>query len=134
MLLSKTVLFVCVHNSGRSQIAEAFFKQMTKGKVHAISAGTQPADKVNPVIVEVMREIEIDISENQPKLLSLGMLKQADKVITMGCGTEGVCPATFTETEDWKLDDPEDKTIDKVREIREEIKKRVIGLIEEIEK
>ena len=132
--MSKTVLFVCVHNSGRSQIAEAFFKQMTKGKVHAISAGTQPADKVNPVIVEVMREIEIDISENQPKLLSLGMLKQADKVITMGCGTEGVCPATFTETEDWKLDDPEDKTIDKVREIREEIKKRVIGLIEEIEK
>ena len=128
------MLFVCVHNSGRSQIAEAFFKQMTKGKVHAISAGTQPADKVNPVVVEAMRELGIDISGNKPKALTMDMVEKADMMITMGCGAEAgaVCPASFIETEDWALKDPEGKSLEQVRSIRDEIKKRAMRLIQEI--
>ena len=130
----KTVLFVCVHNSGRSQMAEAFFNQMAKGKAQAHSAGTQPSDKVNPVVVEVMREVGIDISSNRPKALTMDMVEKADKMITMGCGAEAgaVCPANFTETEDWALEDPHGKTLEGVRKIRDEIKEKVTRLVQEI--
>ena len=128
------VLFVCVHNAGRSQMAEAFFNQLPTGKVRALSAGTQPADKVNPVVVEAMREIGIDISGNRPKLLTRDMLKQAHMVVTMGCGIEGVCPATFVETEEWELEDPEGKPLPEVRRIRDEIKTRVVELLRKIER
>jgi arsenate reductase (thioredoxin) len=130
----KTILFVCVHNSGRSQMAEALFNQMAGGKGQAISAGTQPGDSVNPVVVDVMKEIGIDISGNKPKMLTLEMVEKADRMITMGCGAEAgaVCPASFIETEDWSLEDPKGKTIEQVRKIREEIKKRVSKLIKEI--
>ena len=84
----KTVLFVCIHNSGRSQMAEAFFNHMAKGKAEALSAGTQPAKNVYPVVVEAMREVGIDISGNMPKALTLDMVEKADRVITMGCGAE----------------------------------------------
>jgi len=125
----KTVLFVCVGNSGRSQIAEAFFNQLAKGKAQAYSAGTQPADNVNPVVVDAMREVGIDISNNIPKALTPEMMEQADRIVTMGCGAEGVCPATFVETEDWGLEDPKGKPIEKVREIREEIRDRIVRML-----
>jgi protein-tyrosine-phosphatase len=125
----KKILFVCVHNAGRSQIAEAFFNQMAKGKAKGFSAGTQPADKVNPIVIEAMREVGIDISRRKPKMLTLKMLEDADRVITMGCGVEGVCPASFVPTEDWELEDPEDKPIEKVRQIRDEIKAKVDELV-----
>ena len=131
---TKTVLFVCVHNSGRSQMAEAFFNLLAKGKAKGLSAGTQPADKVNPVVVKAMREVGIDISANKPKALTIDMVKKADKMITMGCGAEAeaVCPASFIETEDWALEDPKGKTLEQVRKIRDEIKERVIRLLNEL--
>jgi arsenate reductase (thioredoxin) len=126
----KTVLFICVHNSGRSQMAEAFFNQMAQGKAKAISAGSQPADKVNPTIVEVMGEVGIDISHQKPKLLTLEMMEGITLAITMGC--ENACPYTTAQTRDWALDDPKDKPIAQVRKIRDEIKIRVSDLIKEL--
>ncbi|MBI4287411.1 MAG: arsenate reductase ArsC [Chloroflexi bacterium] len=126
----KAVLFVCVHNSGRSQMAEAFFNLLATGKAKALSAGTNPTHGVDPAVVEVMREVGIDIGGNRPKALTPEMTEQADKVISMGCGVEGVCPAAFVETEDWGLEDPKGKPIEKIREIRDEIKARVLRLLE----
>ena len=125
-----TVLFVCVGNSGRSQMAEAFFNQAASSKARAISAGTKPAGAVDPRTVEVMREVGIDVSVAKPKALTMEMLDQADRVVTMGCGTEGVCPASFVETEDWQLEDPKGKSLEEVRRIRDEIKTRVTRLLE----
>ena len=131
----KTILFVCVHNSGRSQMAEAFFNQMVMGKARADSAGTQLADKVNLVVVEAMKEVDIDISGNKPKMLTMDMVEKAGRMITMGCGAEAeaVCPASFIETEDWALEDPKGKTLEQVRKIRDEIKERVIKLLNEMQ-
>ena len=130
----KTILFVCVQNSGRSQMAEAFFNELAAGKARGLSAGTRPTDKVNPVVVKVMKEVGIDISNNRPKLLTLEMIEGASRMITMGCGADadGICPANIIESEDWQLDDPKDKDIEKAREIRDEIKARVTSLINEI--
>jgi len=128
----KKILFVCVHNAGRSQMAEAFFNKITEGKAKGFSAGTQIAENVNPVVVEAMREVGLDISKNKPKLLSIDMLDSADKVITMGCGVEGVCPASFVPTEDWQLEDPEGKTIERVRLIRDEVKLKIERLVKEL--
>ncbi len=129
------VLFVCVHNSGRSQMAEAFFNQMAKGRARAYSAGTQPADKVSPVVVEAMREVGIDISGNRPKALTADMVEKADRMITMGCGAEAeaICPASFITTEDWRLEDPKGKSLEEVRKIRDEIRERVAQLLQEME-
>ena len=126
----KTVLFICVHNSGRSQMAEAFFNQMAIGRAKAISAGSQPADKVNPTVVKVMREEGLDISRNKPKLLTIEMMEGTDKAITMGC--ENSCPLTTVETDDWALDDPKDKPIEQVRRIQKEIRTRVAKLVAEL--
>ena len=128
----KKVLFVCVHNSGRSQMAEAFFNHLAKGKAQATSAGTKPGPQVNPVVVKAMREASLDISQQKPKALNFAMIENADRVITMGCGVEEVCPASFVPTEDWELEDPEGKPIEKVREIRDEVKARVETLIKEL--
>jgi len=130
----KTVLFVCVGNSGRSQMAEAFFNHLAKGKTKALSAGTEPASVVDPTAIKVMKEVGIDISKNKPKALTPEMIDQANLVVTMGCGAEAACPASWVETRDWALEDPKDKPIEKVREIRDEIKARVVQLLEEIEK
>ena len=126
----KTILFICVHNSGRSQMAEAFFNQIAKGKAKAISAGSQPVEMINPAVIEVMREVGIDISHNKPKLLTLEMMEGIDLAITMGC--ENACPYTTVETRDWGLEDPKDKSIAQVRQIRDEIKTRVTDLIKEM--
>ena len=128
----KKILFVCVHNAGRSQIAEAFFNHYAKGKAQAFSAGTHYASRIDPIVVEAMAERGIDISNKRPKMLTLEMLGVADKVISMGCGVEGVCPATFVPTEDWQLEDPEGKPIEQARAIRDEIEAKVKTLIEEI--
>lgn len=127
----KNVLFVCVGNSGRSQMAEAFFNHMAGGKAKASSAGTKPANIIDPKVVQIMKEVGLDISSNRPKKLTMEMLNQADKVITMGCGAEKACPATFTETEDWELEDPKGQSMEKIREIRDQIKARVEKMLKE---
>lgn len=125
------VLFVCVENACRSQMAEAFFNKLAK-KARASSAGTKPAPHVNPLAVQVMNEVGIDISHARPKLLTLEMLKHADRVITMGCTVGDVCPGAMVETEDWKIEDPVGKPIEKFREVRKLIKRKVEKLINEI--
>ncbi len=126
----KTVLFICVHNSGRSQMAEGFFNQMARGRAKAISAGSKPDDKVNPMAIEVMREEGIDISGNKPKKLTLEMMRGIDRAFTMGC--EDACPFTTVPVEDWALEDPKGKSLEQVRKIRDEIKERVKKLVEEV--
>jgi arsenate reductase len=126
----KRVLFVCVENAGRSQMAEAFAKKYGKDKIEAFSAGNKPAEKVNPLVVEVMKEKGIDISTNKPKLLTYQMAQDADLIVTMGCNEQGICPGPFFKpTVDWKLEDPKGKPIEKVRDIRDEIERRVKTLL-----
>ncbi|MGQ9514898.1 MAG: arsenate reductase ArsC [Thermoproteota archaeon] len=130
----KKVLFVCVENSGRSQMAEAFANHYGEGKLFASSAGVIPADKVDPVVVEAMKEEGIDISMKNPKLLTMKMVEDADMIMTMGCSAEKFCPAPLLKNViDWGLEDPKGKPIEKVREIRDEVKARVKKLIAEIE-
>jgi len=112
-------------------MAEAFFNHYAAGKAEALSAGTQPASHVDQTVVKAMREIGIDISCKRPKALTAVILDSADRVITMGCGVEGVCPATFMPTEDWQLEDPEGRPIEEVRQIRDEIEAKVKKLIRE---
>ena len=128
----KKVLFVCVHNAGRSQMAEALFNLIANNGVRAESAGTKPASEVNPVVVQAMAEVGIDISTNRPRLLTFEMIEDSERVITMGCGVEESCPASFVPTEDWDLDDPAGQPIEKVRQIRDEIKSRVQRLLREL--
>ena len=127
----KTVLFVCVHNSGRSQMAEALFNRLARGKMRALSAGIGPSDAVNPTVVAAMEEVGIDISKNVPKALTPVMLDSADKVVMMGCGVEAACPTVSIDAEDWGLADPEGRPLNEVRAIRNEIERRVAGLLKE---
>jgi arsenate reductase len=122
----RKILFVCVENAGRSQMAEAFAKAYSEGKLEATSAGTMPAKEVNPVVVQVMREKGLDISANNPKLIADQMVQEADTIIVMGCSAEGFCPAPLlNKVVDWGIEDPEGKPVEKVREIRDEIEKKV---------
>lgn len=124
------VLFVCVENAGRSQMAEAFAKAYGEGKVEALSAGTMPAKEVNPVVVQVMREKGIDLSASTPKPIANQMVQEADRIIVMGCSAEGFCPAPLlNKVVDWEIEDPKGKPIEKVREIRDQIEERVKKLI-----
>lgn len=128
----KRLLFVCVENAGRSQMAEAFANHIGKGKIAAQSAGVKLANNVNPVAVTVMKEKGIDISANKPKMLTSQMIKDADLIVTMGCGVANICPGPFfQETVDWHLEDPKGQPIEKVREIRDEIERRVKQLVME---
>jgi arsenate reductase len=130
----KKILFVCVENAGRSQMAEAFANHYGRGRVAASSAGVILAARINPVAVEVMKEKGIDISRNQPKLLTPKMAEEADKIITMGCSVEKICPAPLLKNViDWGLEDPKDKPIEKVRQIRDEIERRVLELVSRID-
>ncbi|MFH1822042.1 MAG: arsenate reductase ArsC [Methanobacteriota archaeon] len=126
------VLFVCVGNSGRIQMAEAFFNQISK-TAKASSAGTKPATSVNPLVIQVMREVGIDIIKAKPKMLTLEMLDAADRIITMGCEAGDVCPSAIVETEDWKMEDPRDKPVEKIREIRNIIREKVMKLVSDME-
>ena len=113
-------------------MAEAFFNQLAKGDAEAISAGTQPAEQVNHTVIAVMRELGIEVGHQKPKSLTLEMTEGADRVITMGYGVEGVCPASFVPIEDWELADPEGKSIEAVRQIRDQIKAKVKALVKEL--
>ena len=126
------VLFVCVHNSGRSQMAEAFFNRYSAGAALSYSAGTRPASHVDSNVVSAMRERGIDISRQVPKVIIPGMIEDADRVVTMGCMADEVCPAMFIPTEEWQIEDPEGQSLEKVRVIRDEIQNRVQGLIRDI--
>ncbi len=129
----KTVLFVCAENAGRSQIAEALFNKYAERRFKAVSAGTMPGKQINPLVVEVLKEIGIDISGRKPKLVTSEMIKEADRIVTMGCGT-AFCPANFLpKVEDWALEDPKGKPIEKIRDIRDEIDRKVRALIKELE-
>ena len=129
----KKVLFVCVENAGRSQMAEAFAKYYGKGKVEAVSAGTMPSKEVNPLVVQVMKEKEMDVSRNKPKIIDNRMVQEADIIIVMGCEAGGFCPAPLlNKVVDWGIEDPKGKPIEKVRQIRDEIESKVKKLIEEI--
>ncbi|WP_427006942.1 arsenate reductase ArsC [Pseudarthrobacter sp. H2] len=123
-----SVLFVCVHNAGRSQMAAAFLTTLSQGGIEVRSAGSQPADKVNPAAVEAMAELGIDMSAEIPKVLTAGAVKESDVVITMGCGDE--CPYfPGKRYEDWVLADPAGQGVDAVRPIRDEIRGRIEELI-----
>jgi arsenate reductase len=126
-----SVLFVCVHNAGRSQMAGAFLTTLAKGGIEVRSAGSQPADKINPAAVEAMAELGIDMSAEIPKVLTTEVVKESDVVITMGCGDE--CPYfPGKRYEDWVLEDPAGKGVESVRPIRDAIKGRIEGLITEL--
>ena len=126
-----SVLFVCVHNAGRSQMAAGFMSTLSGGKVEVLSAGSAPKDSINPIAVEAMAEVGIDIANNVPKILTTEAVQQSDVVITMGCGD--TCPFfPGKRYEDWVLDDPAGQGIESVRVIRDEIKKRVEDLVKEI--
>ena len=128
-----SVLFVCVHNAGRSQMAAAFLTTLGKGRIEVRSAGSQPADKVNPAAVEAMAEVGIDMSAEIPKILTTEAVKESDVVITMGCGDS--CPIyPGKRYEDWDLPDPADQPLQTVREIRDQIHDRVKTLVESLTK
>jgi arsenate reductase len=124
----KHVLFVCNHNAGRSQIARAFFEKHGPDDVRAESAGSKPARKLWPVVVEAMNEVGIDLTGRRPQKLTLEMQLHANWAVTMGCGD--ACPYVPTKVEDWEIDDPADQPIERVRQIRDEIEVRVQHLIE----
>ncbi|MDT4978110.1 MAG: hypothetical protein QOG98_3868 [Pseudonocardiales bacterium] len=126
-----SVLFVCVHNAGRSQMAAGWLTHLAGDGIEVRSAGSEPAAQINPVAVEAMREVGIDIAAEQPKLLSVDAIRESDVVITMGCGD--TCPIfPGKRYEDWDLTDPAGQGIDVVRRVREEIKIRVQALIDEV--
>ncbi len=126
-----SVLFVCVHNAGRSQMAAAYLTHLSGGAVEVRSAGSAPGDAVNPTAVEAMREEGIDISAEQPKVLTADAVQASDVVVTMGCGD--TCPYfPGTRYEDWVLEDPAGQGIDVVRPIRDEIRGRVLALLDEL--
>jgi arsenate reductase (thioredoxin) len=125
------VLFVCVHNAGRSQMAAGFMKTLGADRVEVLSAGSAPKDSINPIAVQAMQEIGIDISNNVPKVLTPEAVQESDVVITMGCGD--ACPFyPGKRYEDWVLDDPAGQGIESVRVIRDDIKKRVEQLLSEL--
>ena len=128
--MTKNVLFVCVENAGRSQMAEAFFRKFTKNKFNVISAGTTPSPKLNPIAIEVMKEIGIDMTEQSPKTLSDSMISSSFKTVNMGCMDKESCSALFVkDVIDWNIPDPKEKTIDQVREIQDQIENEVLNLI-----
>ena len=126
-----TVLFVCVHNAGRSQMAAGYLQHLGGGRIEVLSAGSEPADRVNPAAVEAMREEGIDLTAAQPKVLTTEAVQASDVVVTMGCGD--ACPFfPGKRYEDWRLDDPAGQGLDAVRPIRDEIRRRVEALVEEL--
>ena len=126
------VLFVCTHNAGRSQMSQALFERAAHGRHTAASAGTEPADRVHPEVVEVMRELGIDLADRRPQLLTRELAEQADVVVTMGCGDQ--CPVIPGKRYiDWELDDPKGRPVEEVRATRDEIARRVGELLAELD-
>ena len=126
----KTVLFVCVENAGRSQMAEGFFKKYSPKGFKTQSAGTKPSYHINPVVVEAMNEVGIDISKQRSKELTDEMIRESDKVVNMGCMDKNFCPTMWLpKVIEWNLEDPKGKSIEEVRQIRDEIEKRVKEIV-----
>ncbi|MCK2035735.1 arsenate reductase ArsC [Microbacterium sp. SSW1-49] len=126
-----SVLFVCVHNAGRSQMAAGFLREIAGDRIEVRSAGSMPAEQINPIAVEAMSEVGIDITAEQPKVLTTEAVQASDVVITMGCGD--ACPFfPGKRYEDWKLDDPAGQGIDAVRPIRDDIRARIEQLVSEL--
>jgi arsenate reductase (thioredoxin) len=126
-----TVLFVCLQNAGRSQMSQALFERAAAGAHQALSAGTTPADRVHPEVVQVMRELDIDLADRAPQLLTRELAERADVVVTMGCGDQ--CPyIPGTRYIDWELPDPAGQPIERVRELRDEIAHRVAHLVTDV--
>ncbi len=131
MTATPTVLFVCVHNAGRSQMAAGYLRELGRGEIDVLSAGSAPKDSINPVAVEAMAEEGIDIAANTPKVLTVEAVKESDVVITMGCGD--ACPIfPGKRYEDWELDDPAGQGIEAVRPIRDDIRRRVETLVADL--
>jgi len=130
-MTSPIVLFVCVHNAGRSQMAAGFLQHLGEGRIEVLSAGSEPTDRVNPVAVAAMAEVGIDIAAATPKVLTADAVRVSDVVVTMGCGD--ACPFfPGTRYEDWELDDPAGQEIEAVRPIRDEIRRRVEVLLADL--
>ena len=129
----KKILFVCVENAGRSQIAEGFFRKYAPDGFVAVSAGTKPVNNLNPIAVEAMKEVGIDISQQKSKLISNEMIDESESVVNMGCMDKESCPALFVEDiSDWGIEDPKGKTVEKVRKIRDVIEGNVKELIKKL--
>ncbi|PAU84675.1 low molecular weight phosphatase family protein [Halorubrum salipaludis] len=132
------VAFVCVQNAGRSQMAAAFAERERDrrgagNRIEIVTGGTQPADHVHDIVVEAMAEVDIDIGDRTPREVTPEELQAVDLVVTMGCSASDVCPATWNgENRDWGLDDPHERPIEEVREIRDEIDERVVALFDEL--
>ena len=130
---AKSILFVCVENAGRSQMAEGFFNKYAPKGYEAISAGTKPISQINPIAVEVMKEADIDISNQKSKELTEDMIRNSSNIVNMGCMEKESCPTLFLQNLlDWNIEDPKGKPIEKVREIRDEIGQRVKELVASI--
>jgi len=127
------ILFVCVENAGRSQMAEGFFRKLGPSNFEVMSAGTKPASEINPTAVQVMKEVDIDISQNRSKIITSEMISESDTVINMGCMDKESCPALFVEDiDDWNIEDPKGKSIEHVRKIRDGIEARVLELVDSL--
>lgn len=121
----KIILFVCVENAGRSQMAEGFFRKYAPDGYEPASAGTKPISQINPLAIQAMNEIGIDISQQRPKILTEDMMRNSDKIVNMGCMDDNFCPTLFIpKVIDWGIEDPRNKPIERVREIRDEINRR----------
>ncbi|MGH9982798.1 MAG: arsenate reductase ArsC [Nitrososphaeraceae archaeon] len=131
--IKKTMLFVCVENAGRSQMAEGFFRKYAPEGYEPVSAGTKPVSQINPLAIQVMDEIGIDISKQKSKDLTEDMIRNSDKAINMGCMDKDFCPTLFIpKVIDWGIEDPKGKPIEQVREIRDEIVRRIKELAADI--
>ena len=132
--MPENILFVCVENAGRSQMAEAFFRKFAPSRFNVSSAGTTPSSQLNPVVIQVMKEIGMDVMNQHPKLLSDFMLKTSSKTVNMGCMDKKSCPSLFVkDVLDWNISDPKEKSLDEVRIIRDTIKSEVMNLIKTLE-
>ena len=129
----KKILFVCVENAGRSQMAEGFFRKIAPDAYQGISAGTKPVSEINPLAIQAMKEVDIDISDNKSKLVTNEMIEESDSVVNMGCMDKESCPALFVEdVADWDIEDPKGKSIEDIRRIRDSIEIKVKELVSEL--
>ena len=132
--MTENILFVCVENAGRSQMAEAFFRKFASDRFNVSSAGTAPSSQLNPTVIQVMKEIGINLVNQKPKVLSDDMIENSSKTVNMGCMDKESCPSLFVkDVLDWNISDPKEKSLDEVREIRDKIKSEVMNLIKSFE-
>ncbi|MEO9308918.1 MAG: arsenate reductase ArsC [Nitrososphaera sp.] len=133
MSYSKKILFVCVENAGRSQMAEGFFRKYAPPGYESQSAGTKPVNKINPLVVKAMAEVGVDISSQKPKVITESALKEAYRIVNMGCMDKASCPALFVrDITDWSIPDPKGKQLEQIRQIRDLIEKRIQELCKKL--